>query len=139
MAIWDKLFGKAAADLVNGVGKIVDDVVTSDEEKLKLTNELKGLVTGFVSDIKEYQTQIITTEMKGNWLQRSWRPIIMLVFAFIVVLSAFTDVTLNQLPNEFWGLLKIGIGGYIGGRSLEKITDSVGKNMDISFKRKRDR
>ena len=137
--IWDKLFGKAAADLVNGVGKIVDDVVTSDEEKLKLTNELKGLVTGFVSDIKEYQTQIITTEMKGNWLQRSWRPIIMLVFAFIVVLSAFTDVTLNQLPNEFWGLLKIGIGGYIGGRSLEKITDSVGKNMDISFKRKRDR
>jgi len=67
-----------------------------------------------------------------------WRPILMLSFVAIIVnnyilapyLAAMFDwsveLTLNQ---NMWDLLKLGVGGYIGGRSVEKVADSVGKGF----------
>ena len=75
------------------------------------------------------QTEIIVTEAKGNWLQRSWRPILMLAFGFIVIYIKFIaplfNLTTPELENEFWNLLQLGIGGYVIGRSAEKISKNV--------------
>jgi hypothetical protein len=80
------------------------------------------------------QTEIIVTEAKGNWLQRSWRPMLMLAFGFIVIYVKFLapvfNLTIPELEIEFWELLKIGIGGYVVGRSAEKIS----KNITITKK-----
>lgn len=137
--ILGKIFSNMAAKVIGEAGKIVDDVITNDEEKLTLTNKLKELLTNFVSEIEGYKTQIITTEMQGNWLQRSWRPIIMLIFAGVIIYSMIFPTHLSEVPEKLWSLLMIGIGGYIGGRTIEKTADKVSSNMDISFKRKRDR
>jgi len=71
------------------------------------------------------QTEIIVTEAKGNWLQRSWRPILMLAFGFIVIyvkfLAPLFDLRIPELENEFWNLLQLGIGGYVIGRTGEKM------------------
>lgn len=45
----------------------------------------------------------------------------------------------EQLKPEFWELLKLGLGGYVIGRSAEKIANSVTKNVDLPFLRKKDR
>ena len=46
----------------------------------------------------------------------------MLVFALIVLVGTFTTLPLLSDTSRFWDLLEIGIGGYVIGRSAEKIT-----------------
>lgn len=67
----------------------------------------------------------------------------MLAFASIVVYNNFIAPAFN-LPNsvlqpQFWSLLEIGIGGYVIGRSVEKITDKVTDKIDLSFMKKKNR
>ena len=49
----------------------------------------------------------------------------MLAFGFIVIYVKFVaplfDLAIPELENEFWNLLQIGIGGYVIGRTGEKI------------------
>jgi hypothetical protein len=49
----------------------------------------------------------------------------MLAFGFIVIyvkfLAPLFDFKIPELENEFWNLLQIGIGGYVIGRTGEKI------------------
>lgn len=75
-----------------------------------------------------------------NWLERSWRPILMLTFGFIVLYAKFLGpvlgLTIPPLEDGFWGLLQLGIGGYVVGRTGEKMMDSftsserIGKNRN---------
>jgi hypothetical protein len=87
------------------------------------------------------QTDIIIAEAKGNWLQRSWRPILMLSFGFIVIYTKFISQLAPQLITpvlepEFWSLLKLGIGGYVIGRSGEKIAATVANKITITKNKK---
>ena len=58
----------------------------------------------------------------------------MLCFGFIVMYVKFIaplfELPIPPLENEFWDLLQLGIGGYVVGRSAEKIS----KNIVISKK-----
>ncbi len=113
---------KPAADLI-------DDLHTSAEEKMalqaqikKVENELLLKVMDYEKQLLEGQTKIITAEATGqSWLQRSWRPITMLTFLGLVVLDSF-GLLAFRLADEAWTLLQIGLGGYVVGRSAEKIT-----------------
>jgi len=75
------------------------------------------------------QADVIKAEATGNWLQRSWRPVVMLCFAFIVMynqaISLMFSLPRTELTTDFWGLLKIGLGGYVVGRSAEKIASTT--------------
>lgn len=108
--------------------KLVDDLHTSKEEKLqlqaqikKVENELLAKVIDYESQLLEGKTKIITAEAMGqSWLQRNWRPITMLTFLILVVLDSF-GLLANPLADEAWVLLQIGLGGYVAGRSVEKV------------------
>ena len=109
--------------------KLIDDLHTSDEEKLKMQAEIKKVENELLLKVMEYEkqlleskTQIITAEATGSsWIQRNWRPITMLTFLALVVLNSF-GVLSTPLAPEMWTLLQIGMGGYVVGRSAEKIT-----------------
>lgn len=117
--------GGLVKDLLGGLDKLF----TSKEEKIKAENVIKQILIEKQLELQKMQTEIIVTEAKGNWLQRSWRPILMLAFGFIVIYVKFIaplfDLTTPELEIEFWELLKIGIGGYVVGRSAEKISKNV--------------
>ena len=118
---------KPAADLV-------DELVTSDEERLQLKTKLKEVENEFQTKVLEYesrlmeaQSSIIQAESTGkSWLQRNWRPITMLTFLVLVVCDSFGILTFRLAPDA-WTLLQIGLGGYVIGRSAEKIASSIGK------------
>ncbi len=114
--------GGLVKDLLGGLDKLF----TSKEEKIKAENVIKQILIEKQLELQKMQTEIIVTEAKGNWLQRSWRPILMLTFGFIVIYVKFIaplfNLTTPELEIEFWELLKIGIGGYVVGRSAEKIS-----------------
>ena len=84
--------------------------------------------------ILEQQASIVRAEAQGDsWLQRSWRPLTMLVFVFIIAnnyiiypyLALFGVKSMSlTIPPDMWSLLKIGLGGYVVGRSVEKAVKS---------------
>ena len=107
---------------------LVDELHTSDEEKLQLQSTLKKVENDFNSKILEYESRmmeaqaaIIQSESTGkSWLQRNWRPITMLTFLILVICDSF-DLLAFRLTDQAWTLLQIGLGGYVIGRSAEKI------------------
>ena len=125
----NKILGWFTGGVVKEVGKVIDSLFTSDEERLKAKNEVFKVLQEQQLELQKLQTEIVLAEANGNWLQRSWRPILMLAFGFIVIYVKFI-APLFQLPippleNEFWNLLQLGIGGYVVGRSAEKIAGNI--------------
>ena len=100
------------------------------EEADKRQKEFQAMVLN--GDMKELEivASIIKEESKSeHFLVAAWRPITMLVFVFIIAnnyilypyLSLYFDEAPKlDLPPDMWDLLKIGIGGYTVGRTVEK-------------------
>ena len=122
------------------VGNLLDDVFTSDEERQKLTNELAKIdnqrhaqvlaleskVVDLQGQLLQAQAQVVTAEAKGeSWLQRSWRPITMLTFLVLIICDSF-GWTEFRLSEKAWELLQIGLGGYVVGRTVEKVIPGTG-------------
>ena len=113
------------------VGDVIDELFTNDEERIKAKNEIFKVLKEKELELQKMQTEIIVAEAKGNRLQRSWRPVLMLSFGFIIIYTKFiSQLSLHlitpDLEPEFWKLLELGIGGYVIGRSAEKIMDKAG-------------
>ena len=113
------------------VGDVVDNLFTSEEERLNARNEIFKVLQDAQLELQKMQTEIIVAEASGNWFQSSWRPILMLSFGFIIIYTKFISQLSAQLITptlepQFWGLLEIGIGGYVIGRSGDKIVDKLG-------------
>jgi hypothetical protein len=125
----NKILNWLTGDLFTKVGDSIDKLITSDEEKFILKNELQKMFFNQNLKLAKLNFEIISDEAKGNFLQRSWRPILMLSFGFVVLYAKFIALAFN-LPNaplepDFFNLLKIGIGGYGLLRTAEKITKSL--------------
>lgn len=117
------------SNVIGEIGKVIDNLFTSEEERLNAKNKILQVLKEKELELQKMQTDVIIAEAKGNWLQRSWRPILMLSFGFIIIYTKFIaplfDLAIPELEIEFWELLKIGIGGYVVGRSVEKVADNI--------------
>lgn len=113
--------GSVVKDIMDGL----DNLFTSKEEKIAAKAAIQKMLLDKQLELQKMQTDVIITEAKGNWLQRSWRPILMLAFGFIVIYVKFIaplfGLPIPPLENEFWNLLQLGIGGYVIGRTGEKM------------------
>jgi uncharacterized membrane protein YgcG len=140
-------FLKIFEGLFSQASKIVDETITTKEEKLQKRNELEqifndGKTKAVELALKEQEIQASTIkkEMEGSSLQRNWRPLTALIFVFIVFCNFFLFPVINifarseellllikqgQQNENFWNLLYIMIGGYTVGRSAEKVTEKV--------------
>lgn len=124
-----KVFEFITGDIIKSIGGVIDNLFTSDEERIKAKNEVFQILKEKELELRKLQTEVIVTEAQGNWLQRSWRPILMLGFGFIVMYNKFFAPAFGlpnaELEGEFWNLLQLGVGGYVIGRSAEKIAKDV--------------
>ena len=129
-----KILNWFTGGVIKEIGKVIDNLFTTDEERIKAKNEVFKVLQEQQLELQKLQTEIILAEANGNWLQRSWRPILMLSFGFIVIYVKFIaplfSLPIPPLENEFWNLLQLGIGGYVVGRSAEKIAKSVTINKN---------
>jgi hypothetical protein len=86
-----------------------------------LTNQITGKVIELESQLLTAKQDIIVTEAKSaSFLTSNWRPITMLTLLFMIVADGFGWLV-QPLPDDAWTVIKIGLGGYVTGRSLEKI------------------
>ena len=122
-------------DILGGAFGLVDDLHTSDEEKLSMKAQLLTIQTGVISEVisaqskmAEMQASIINTEAKSvHWITAAWRQITMLTFLVLIV-AAQLGLT-EPVQEPMWPLLKIGLGGYVIGRSFEKTVPTVLSSM----------
>ena len=99
-------------NVIREIGDIVNRLSVSSREKQKIQEEIQSLVYRYKSELVREQSAAVGDEMRGNWLQRSWRPMVMLVLTLLVVLGVFTESSMLSDTSRFWDLLEIGIGGY---------------------------
>ena len=112
--------------------EMIDSVHTSTEEKLEQKAKLLDLQVTFMNQGLEYElaqleakAAIITAEAKSDhFLTATWRPITMLTFLALVVCDQFGLLTF-RLAEDAWTLLQIGLGGYVVGRSVEKVVPAM--------------
>ena len=75
------------------------------------------------------QADIVRAEVAGDsWLARNWRPLLMINFGFLISarMLGLTAPGIGELEwLKLWSILELGIGGYIGGRTLEKVTPQI--------------
>jgi len=120
------------SNLVSPITTLIDELHTSDEERLGLKQKMFEMQAALTSKVLHYETQlmqaqakVITAEAQGaSWLQRNWRPVTMLVFLLLVVCDSF-GLLVFRLADQAWTLLQIGLGGYVVGRSAEKIAPKI--------------
>jgi hypothetical protein len=108
--------------LFKTVDKVIDNKADGDKIKAKIQEQL------LAGELKELEgaAKIIETEAKGGFLQRNWRPLMMLTFAGLMVAHWFGFTAPNipeSVQNSLLNIIMIGIGGYTVGRSAEKVAD----------------
>jgi hypothetical protein len=130
------------AGAFEGILKGLDGIFTSDEERLNakgkiisLQSQVMGMSLEYESKLTEAKTSIIVAEAQGkSWIQRNWRPLLMLSIVGIIVNNYILfpylvlfgiPATPLELPDKLYTLMEIGVGGYVVGRSAEKIASSV--------------
>ena len=118
---------KTVTNLVSAVGDIVNRLTLPGREKKQLETDILRLLIAVEEKTISEQAASIREEARGNWLQRSWRPIVMLVFTVIVLAGTFLNLPILSDTSRFWDLLEIGLGGYIIGRGGEQLVSSLFK------------
>ena len=111
------------------INKIFPDKEAADAAKLKLlelqqAGELKEL---------EAKAQIVNTEAASkHWLAANWRPLTMLTFVALIVARWFGWAAPNLSEAEYlklWSIVELGLGGYVIGRSVEKIVPKIADSL----------
>ena len=127
MSILGKIFSGGAADLVKGVGGVIDNLHTSDEEKLAAENKIRELISDYETKMEANITDRWKADMNSDsWLSKNVRPLVLIFLVVCTVLMIFIDAgSINFVVEEKWtDLLQLVlitvIGAYFGGRSFEK-------------------
>ena len=127
MSILGKIFSGGTADLVKGVGGVIDNLHTSDEEKLAAENKIKSLIADYETKMEANITDRWKADMNSDsWLSKNVRPLILIFLVVSTVLMIFIDAgtiqfTVEQKWTDLLQLVLITvIGAYFGGRSFEK-------------------
>jgi len=127
MSILTKLFSGGAADLVKGVGGVIDNLHTSKEEKLKAEQKVKELIAKYETEMEANITDRWKSDMNSDsWLSKNVRPMVLIFLVVCTVLMIVIDAgTISVEVEEKWtDLLQLVlitvIGAYFGGRSFEK-------------------
>jgi len=123
---------------ISPIVKIALGVVDKSVEDKDLKEKLKSQITSQMldNDSKELQSaaSIIKAEASSqHWLTATWRPALMWICIIVIfnnyILLPFANIIFGvsvelSIPDPMWNLLTIGVGGYIAGRSGEKIAEN---------------
>jgi hypothetical protein len=106
----------------------------ADEQKRQAAEHQFTLgVMQHANAIEQAAAEVAKAEAaSGHWLAANWRPITMLVFVGLIVARWWGLTAPGMTEAEYlsiYDLVKIGLGGYVVGRSAEKIVPAITEAM----------
>ena len=117
---------------IGGVFTSAREAITG--EKIKDPQKQLDALDKLEAATLDARSAVLVAEAKSeHFIVAAWRPITMLVFVFIIannyILVPYATtigyiVPTLEIPQDMWQLLQIGLGGYIVGRSGEKMMKS---------------
>lgn len=134
--MFETLVGPVTTLITSVLDRIIPDPAQAAQAKLQLLElaqkgELAQLAAD--SDLTKAAASIVQSEAaSSNWLASSWRPITMLVFVVLIVARWFGWAAPNLQEAEYlklWDIVQLGLGGYVIGRSAEKIIPAVASSI----------
>lgn len=118
------MFAALLPALMAILGKLIPDPAARADLQVKL---LAMQQSGELAELNA-AVSVLVAEASGNWLQRSWRPLMMLTFTALIVARWLGWAAPNLDAQEYehlWSIVQLGIGGYVIGRSVEKVTPAI--------------
>jgi len=125
------VIGKLLSGILPGLFDVIDQTVTDKDQAAQIKHSLKTQILNNQAGTLQAQAKLVLGEIQGeSWLQRNWRPILMLVVVSIVannyLISPYLGMMIGRqivlvLPDRLWDLMTLGVSGYVMGRSGEKM------------------
>ncbi len=125
MKLLKKLLG--TDKVIDSVGGIIDDLVTTKEEKIQAKTKLKEIMNSYKIEVEKNITARWQADANGNMLTRSVRPLVLIFLIVCTMLLVFIDSgsIAFEVADKWTDLLQLTlitvIGAYFGGRSVEKL------------------
>ncbi len=125
MGIFKNILG--TEKVIDGVGEILDNVITNKEEKLNAKAKLKEVVNNYKIEVEKNITARWEADTNGNMLTRSVRPLVLIFCIVCTMLLVFIDSgsIAFEVADKWTDLLTMVlitiVGAYFGGRSVEKL------------------
>ena len=121
-------------NLIGNAGEILDEVITTDEERLDAKRKLKELILSLQAQMEQNITDRWKAYMNSDsWLSKNVRPLMLIFVMVCTMLLIFIDAGFLEFQvEEKWTdlltmvLITI-VGSYFGGRSLEKVRNGKAK------------
>lgn len=117
------------SSIVSAISDIAKRFITDPQAQASFQLEaLKVLSQKEITEIQASSDVVKAEAQSESWLARNWRPMIMVFFSFLVGSYWFGYTPQNITPeilNELFSIIKLGISGYIVGRSVEKTAIAV--------------
>lgn len=114
-------------------GKLIDrlwpDKAQQDQARLAL---LELAQKGELAELTGRAEIVKTEAASSHWLAASWRPILMLTFGALIVARwlGYSAPGISEAEVlKLWDIVELGLGGYVIGRSAEKIIPAAAAAM----------
>lgn len=125
--------------IIEPISGLISEYIPDADKAAELEAQIRLSLLSHEAALVNASRDVIVAEARGeSWLQRSWRPIVMLMFAAIIgnnyivapYVGAFSGTAVVlEIPDGMWNLLTVGLGGYVVGRTVEK----TGSRMNINI------
>jgi hypothetical protein len=120
------------------IGDLIKRLIPDGDKSIEVEKEIKLALLEHTGSLEDLRGKIVLEEAKSsNWLTAAWRPLLMMVVVLIIACNYllfpiiaifYPEMITLELPQELWQLLTIGVGGYVVGRSGEKMVDTWSNN-----------
>ncbi|MGO0304996.1 3TM-type holin [Endozoicomonas acroporae] len=111
------------------LGKVIERIIPDPDKAAQAKKQLVDMAVKGELDELAQRAGVIKAEAQGDgWLQRSWRPIVMLVFTALIVARwlGWSAPDLSEAVElKLFSIVQIGLGGYIASRGIEKVADKI--------------
>lgn len=98
-------------------------------KRMQMQADLQRAIIEKSNEIEMAAASIVKAEAQSShWLAANWRPLTMLTFVGLIVArwGGYTFAGMSEAEYlSFYDLMKIGLGGYVIGRSVEKVAPAV--------------
>ena len=128
MSLLSTIFSSGATELVKGVGGVIDNLTTTDEERAEAKLKIEEMAANLDIQMQKEVSARWTQDMNSDsWLSKNVRPLTLVFLTFIFVILSFFDgnvggfeVSKEYIP-VYQTLLMVVYGAYFAGSSIEKV------------------